>query len=354
MIFVYATSSQNTRCPFQYLYHFGDGVTDVGNSILDLPWGPSLPAARSPYGRTFPGWPTGRWGDGLIDFDYAAAEFGFPHITPSLSSNASSSNGVIFSVARSPVLDHTFFKSRGVKIPTYAVPLSLQLSWFKAHLKSVCTSPTDCANRLGNSLILLGDIEANDVGYSLIQGKSIREVRTYVPYITEAQIRATRELINMGARHIVIPGNAIIGCFPYILTAMRSNHPDAYDNMGCLKSVNDLIAYKNDNLQAAMRNLSKEFPEVSIMYGPMDEGMRQVITETLAGPFRNTTLQACCGIGGKYNYNSRRFCGSRGVPVCSNPNNYIFWDGLHMTQEASLRIVRILIQPALSTLNCAT
>ncbi|GER44242.1 GDSL-like Lipase/Acylhydrolase superfamily protein [Striga asiatica] len=273
MIFVCATSSQNTRCPFEYLYHFGDGVTDVGNSILVLPWGPSLPAARSPYGRTFPGWPTGRWGDGLIDFDYAAAEFGFPHITPSLSSNASSSNGVIFSVARSPVLDHTFFKSRGVKIPPYAVPLSVQLSWFKAHLKSVCTSPTDCANRLGNSLILLGDIEANDVGYSLIQGKSIREVRTYVSYITEAQISATR------------------------LT---------------------------------------------------------IISYVITGPFGNTTLQACCGIGGKYNYNSRRFCGSRGVPVCSNPNNYIFWDGLHMTQEASLRIVRILIQPALSTLNCAT
>ncbi|GFQ08480.1 acetylajmalan esterase, partial [Phtheirospermum japonicum] len=330
-------------CPFQYLYHFGDGVTDVGNSIKVLPWGPSLPAARLPYGRTFPGRPTGRWGDGLIDFDYAAADFGFPTITPYLSSNSSSSNGVIFSVARSPVLDHMFFKSRGVKIPPYAVPLSVQLSWFKTHLKSICSTLKDCADRLGNSLVLMGDIEANDIGYALVQGKSIKEVQTYVPYVTQAQISATREVIKMGAKQIIIPGNAPIGCFPYILTALRSNDPAAYDDLGCLKSVNDLITFKNDNLQQAINNLRKEFPDVRIMYGPMIEG-----------PYGNIALKACCGIGGKYNYDSKRFCGSRGVPVCSNPDKYIFWDGLHFTQEASARIERILIQPALTTLNCAS
>ncbi|GFP83136.1 acetylajmalan esterase [Phtheirospermum japonicum] len=300
------------------------GILPIRNSIKVLPWGPSLPAARLPYGQTFPGRPTGRWGDGLIDFDYAAADFGFPTITPYLSSNSSSSNGVIFSVARSPVLDHMFFKSRGVKIPPYAVPLN-------------------CADRLGNSLVLMGDIEANDIGYALVQGKSIKEVQTYVPYVTQAQISATREVIKMGAKQIIIPGNAPIGCFPYILTALRSNDPAAYDDLGCLKSVNDLITFKNDNLQQAINNLRKEFPDVRIMYGPMIEG-----------PYGNIALKACCGIGGKYNYDSKRFCGSRGVPVCSNPDKYIFWDGLHFTQEASARIERILIQPALTTLNCAS
>ncbi|KAL3620833.1 hypothetical protein CASFOL_035745 [Castilleja foliolosa] len=353
-IFVGGISSQNNRCPFQYMYHFGDGVTDVGNSIKVLPWGPSLPAARLPYGRTFPGHPTGRWGDGLIDFDYAAADFGFPTITPYLSSNSSSSNGVIFSVARSPVLDRTFFKSRGVQIPPYAVPLSVQLSWFKTHLKSICSTPKDCADRLQNSLILLGDIEANDIGYALVQGKSIKEVQSYVPYVTQAQISATREIIKMGANQIIIPGNAPIGCFPYILTALSSNDTAAYDDLGCLKSVNDLITFKNDNLLQAINNLRIEFPEVSIMYGPMVEGVLQVIAETSAGPYGNVALKACCGMGGKYNYSNKRFCRGRGVPVCSNPDEYVFWDGLHFTQEASARIERILIQPALTTLNCAS
>ncbi|KAK6161555.1 hypothetical protein DH2020_004936 [Rehmannia glutinosa] len=296
-------------------------VTDIGNSVRVHPWGRSHPATRLPYGTTFPGTPNGRWSDGLIDFDFAAADFGFPQITPYLSRNASSSNGVIFSVARSPVLDHHFFKSRGVKIPPYAVPL----------------------NKLGNSLILMGDIEGNDIGYPLTQGKSINEVQTYVPYVTRAQISATREVIKMGAKLIIIPGNAPLGCYPYILTALPSNDPTAYDNLGCLKSVNDLITFKNNNLQQAIINLSREFPNVNIMYGPFDEG-----------PYANITLKAYCGIGGKYNYNSKRFCGSRGVRVCSNPDKYIFWDGLHLTHEASSRIERILIQPALSTLNCTS
>ncbi|KAK6161557.1 hypothetical protein DH2020_004938 [Rehmannia glutinosa] len=351
-IFVVPTTSQNSKCPFQYLYHFGDGVTDIGNSVRVFPWGRSLPATRLPYGTTFPGTPTGRWSDGLIDFDFAAADFGVPQITPYLSRNASSSNGVIFSVARSPVLDHNFFKSRGVKIPPYAVPLSVQLSWFKTHLKSICSTPTECADKLGNSLILMGDIEGNDIGYPLTQGKSIIEVQTYVPYVTRAQISATREVIKMGAKLIIIPGNAPLGCYPYILTALPSNDPTAYDDLGCLKSVNDLITFKNNNLQQAINNLSREFPNVSIMYGPFDEGVLAVLAETSTDG--NITLKACCGIGGKYNYDSKSFCGSGGVPICSNPDKYIFWDGLHLTHEASARIERILIQPALSTLNCTS
>ncbi|KAI3465070.1 hypothetical protein Pfo_021733 [Paulownia fortunei] len=340
-ILVAATSSKNTKCPFQYLYHFGDGVTDIGNSIRILPWGPLLPAARLPYGRTFSGRPTGRWSDGLIDFDFAAADFGFPHITPYLSSNATSSNGVIFSVARSPVLDHKFFKSRGVKIPPYAVPLTVQISWFKTHLKSICSTPTERANKLGNSLILMGDIEGNDIGYPLSQGKSIKKVQTYVPYVIRALVNATRELIKMGATLLVIPGNAPLGCYPYILTALSSNDSTAYDDLGCLKSVNNLITLKNNKLQQAINNLRREFPKVRILYGPFDKG-----------PHGNMALKACCGTGGKYNYNSKRFCGSPGVPVCSNPDQYIYWDGLHFTQKAYARIEKILIQSTLSTLNC--
>ncbi|CAA0816417.1 GDSL esterase/lipase [Striga hermonthica] len=257
---------------------------------------------------------------------HAAADFGFPNIVPYLAPNSSTSNGVIFSVARSPVLDRIFFALRGILIPSYAVSLNRQLNWFKTHLRSVCASTADCRNRLANSLILLGDIEANDVGYALTQGKSINEVRTnYVPRIIQTQIDVVRELTGMGARRIIVPGSSPIGCFPYILTQFPSNDPNAYDQFGCLKSVNDLITFKNNILQQA-----------------------------LARPNRNNTLKACCGIGGRYNYNSNTFCGSPGVPVCPDPNNYIFWDGLHLTQEAQLRIEKNLIQPALAMFNCTT
>ncbi|KAG8369422.1 hypothetical protein BUALT_Bualt14G0010900 [Buddleja alternifolia] len=339
LVLARAVSSQNARCPFQYLYHFGDGFTDIGNSIHVRPSESSNPASRLPYGITTPGRPTGRWSDGLIDFDYASADFGLPHITPYLSMNVSVSyDGVIFSVARSPVLDRRFFASRGVRIPSYAISLSIQLNWFKKYLNSICSTQTDCAKRLENSLLLMGDIEGNDIGYPLAQGKSIDEVRNYVPYVIRAIINGTRMLIRMGAKLIIIPGNAPLGCYPYILTALPSNDSTAYDDLGCLKSVNNLILSKNNDLQQAMDELRKEFPNVTINYGPNGE----------------LALKACCGIGGKYNYDRSRFCGSPGVPVCPYPNQYIYWDGLHMTNLAYSRVATLLIKPSLVTLNCSS
>ena len=44
--------------------------------------------------------------------------------------------------------------------------------------------------------------------------------------------------------------------------------------------------------------------------------------------------KACCGIGGDYAFSIARMYGAPGVPVCSNPNKLISWDGVHLTQEA--------------------
>ncbi|KAI3470328.1 hypothetical protein Pfo_026991 [Paulownia fortunei] len=350
------TSSLNTtKCPFQYVYHFGDGITDIGNSINVLPWEP-VPARHSPYGITFPGWPTGRWSDGYIDFDYTAIDFGLPKIVPYLTLGASTSyDGVIFSVARSPVLSHQFFKSKGIHIAPYAVPLNGQISWFKKYLKSICSTPQDCAKRLKNSLILMGDIEGNDIGYSLTQGKSIQEVQTYVPLIIRTVISASKELIRLGATRVIIPGNGPLGCYPYILTELYTTDSTAYDDLGCLKSVNDFIVSKNHDLRQAVINLRKEFPDVVIYFGDMYDGVRSIINQTsVIGIDGNKALKSCCGIGGLYNYDSRRFCGSPGVPVCSNPNEYIYWDGLHFTQQAYYRIEHLLVQQALVDLNCTS
>ncbi|KAG8373090.1 hypothetical protein BUALT_Bualt12G0134500 [Buddleja alternifolia] len=345
LILASAVSSQHIQhvnCPFLYLYHFGDGFTDVGNSIY-VPSRTPNPAARLPYGRSSPGWPTGRWSDGLNDFDFAATDFGLPHLAPYLNMNASENyDGVIFSVARSPVLDINFFRSRGIKIPAYAaVPLSAQIRWFKNYLNSNFPSAKELANRMANSFLFLGDIESNDIGYALAQGKSIEEVQAYAPIIIDAQIKIARELISMGATRLIIPGNAPLGCFPYILTALPSNNSTDYDELGCLKSVNDLIVSKNDYLQQAIRNLNVEFPNITINYGAIYDG-----------PNGELALVACCGTGGNYSYNSNRFCGRPKVPVCRYPNQYVFWDGIHFTHHAYSRMETVLIEPALRTLGC--
>ncbi|KAK6122940.1 hypothetical protein DH2020_043317 [Rehmannia glutinosa] len=345
-------SEKTTKCPFRYLYHFGDGVTDIGNSIRVMPWF-DMPAKKYPYGKTYPGWPTGRWSDGLVDFDYTAMDFGLPFIVPYLSMDRYTRyDGVIFSVARSPVLDHSFFKSKGVVIPPYAVSLSGQMNWFRKYLQSICLKPKDCVERLENSLILMGDIEGNDIGYLLTQGKTILEVRRYVPLIIKTMIESARELIRLGAARIIIPGKRSCWIVPYILTALQTNDSTAYDDIGCLKTVNDFIVWKNNNLQDAIENLKREFPKITIYYGDMYDGVRSIIAN--ASIIGNMALKSCCGIGGKYNYNSKRVCGDKGVPVCPSPDNFIYWDGIHFTQQAYYTMEHLLVQPALGSFNCTS
>ncbi|KAL8501694.1 hypothetical protein ACS0TY_020989 [Phlomoides rotata] len=69
----------------------------------------------------------------------------------------------------------------------------------------------------------------------------------------------------MGVRRMVISGFGALGCCPYILTALPSTNPSAYDALGCLKSVNALIVSYNA-LQQAVNILKTQSPNVTILF----------------------------------------------------------------------------------------
>uniref|UniRef100_N1R2Q5 GDSL esterase/lipase n=1 Tax=Aegilops tauschii TaxID=37682 RepID=N1R2Q5_AEGTA len=56
----------------------------------------------------------------------------------------------------------------------------------------------------------------------------------------------------------------------------------------------------------------------------------------------DSTHKACCGAGGKYNYDVRRACGVEGAAVCADPSAYVSWDGIHMTQAAYKAMSRLI------------
>ncbi|KAL1538292.1 acetylajmaline esterase [Salvia divinorum] len=351
-----AQNRNNAKCPFQFLYHFGDAISDTGNSVRVQPSGPLLPPTRDPYGVTFPGSPTGRWSDGRVDIDYVAEAVGLPNIVPYLSTNASRSiDGVIFSVAGSTALNTSFFESRGIAIPPYNTPLDTQLTWFRSYLQSNCTNQTECAKRQpSNSAVLFEFSELNDIGYALVQGKSIQEVTNYVPLLVDAQIKAAREAIGLGATRVVYTTAAPLGCYPYILTALTTNDTSAYDGLGCLTAVNNVAVKFNNNLTASFLALKAEFPTVNILSADYYATVRGLITlkTPLSSGRRNPALRTCCGVGGSYNYDSSRLCGSPNVTACPNPNNSIYWDGLHFTQRVYRNVIGIQIIPALLLLKC--
>ena len=62
--------------------------------------------------------------------------FPYPDTAAYLSENGTSAKAVLFATARSPVLEPSFFETRGIKVPQFVAPMSLQIEWYKQYLKS--------------------------------------------------------------------------------------------------------------------------------------------------------------------------------------------------------------------------
>lgn len=75
-----------------------------------------------------------------------------------------------------------------------------------------------------------------------------------------------QEIIRAGATRLVVSGNFPIGCFPFVVAIFAGNDSTIYDELGCIRRANDLVAFQNNNLKAALASLRIEFPGVSIVY----------------------------------------------------------------------------------------
>lgn len=81
----------------------------------------------------------------------------------------------------------------------------------------------------------------------------------------------------MGATRIIVPGNFPVGCFPFALTALANADPGAYDDLGCLRSLNDFAVFQNNYLQGALASLRQEFPQAIILYADYYSSFRSVL-----------------------------------------------------------------------------
>ncbi|EFH49386.1 GDSL-motif lipase/hydrolase family protein, partial [Arabidopsis lyrata subsp. lyrata] len=297
------------QCPINSIYQFGDSIADTGNLIRNGP-------ASSPTLKPLP--------------------------------QRKHNVFVNFAVSGSTALNSSFFAERNLHVPATNTPLSTQLAWFKSHLRSTCHgSSSDC---LKQSLFMVGEIGGNDYNYGFFQGKPMEEIRSYIPHVVGAITAAAREVIRAGAVNVVVPGNFPVGCFPIYLTSFPVKDPKAYDDKGCLKHLNEFAMDHNNQLQGAIASLRKEFPGVAIVYGDYYNAFQYVLRSERFD--KSVALKSCCGIGGAYNYDGKRPCGAAGVPVCQNPNKFISWDGVHLTQKAYRFMSNFLNYQILSQIKC--
>ncbi|KAJ8493133.1 hypothetical protein OPV22_014854 [Ensete ventricosum] len=115
--------------------------------------------------------------------DFIAQAVGLPFVRPYLAGNCGEDfrYGVNFAVGGATALDNECFRSMGLQIIWTNYSLGAQLEWFRQLLPSLCSSDEDRGTLMGNSLFLVGEIGGNDCNHPLLQGRSIDEIKTFVP-----------------------------------------------------------------------------------------------------------------------------------------------------------------------------
>ncbi|KAH0868279.1 LOW QUALITY PROTEIN: hypothetical protein HID58_075301 [Brassica napus] len=322
---------------FKSIISFGDSTADTGN-LIGLSDPDDLPAAAfPPYGETFFHHPTGRFSNGRLIIDFIAEFLGLPFVPPFYGSqNANFEKGVNFAVGGATALEHSFLVERGIDLAFTNVSLGIQLQSFKDAMPSLCGSPSDCRNMIENALILMGEIGGNDYNYPLFLGKPTEEIRELVPLVVSTISSAITELISMGGKTFLVPGQFPLGCSTTYLQSYNTSNAEEYDSTGCLKWLNEFGKNQGDQLLVELKKLQKLYPHVNIIYADYYNILLRFIQEPAKYGFlsKPSPLPPCCGTRGSYSSLFGKTFGLKGLKCCNDPSKYVDWDSAHMTEAA--------------------
>ncbi|KAH9620009.1 hypothetical protein KSS87_003508 [Heliosperma pusillum] len=312
------------------IYQFGDSISDTGNMLMQAG---NVGCAMSPYGETFFHHPTGRCSDGLLMVDHIARALRLPLVDPYLARSGNFTHGANFAVAGATALDLSFLAAKKITAVGTSSSLLVQLGWFKSHLSKICANPSAQRQKLRNALFIVGGIGGDDYNSGGLAGQNLEDLRRLVPDVVQAISNVVKEVINLGARRIIVPGSFPVGCQPICTSGSRNGDP-SHDDLGCLKSWNDFAAFHNSQLQGAILSIQQQNPSVKVVYGDYFSALYSLLRNAPALGFDpNALYTPCCSM-----------CGSPAGTSCPNPSSRVSWDGIHMTQHAYQYVANRLLR----------
>ncbi|KAK8937779.1 GDSL esterase/lipase [Platanthera guangdongensis] len=155
----------------------------------------------------------------------------------------------------------------------------------------------------------------------------------------------TKELIKLGAKTFLVPGNFPIGCSPAALINFKNSSADDYDlTTGCINWLNEFSQNQNKQLQLELDRLRALHPHATIIYADYYTPIVNIFSNHDTTGARRAPLAACCGSGGRYNVEGPVFCGDECAIVCDDSSSYVYWDIVHMTDAANKAIACGLLE----------
>ncbi|KAL2484497.1 GDSL esterase/lipase [Abeliophyllum distichum] len=329
------------KCDFPAIFNLGDSNSDTGG--LSAAFGQAPP----PNGETFFHIPAGRFSDGRLLIDFISERLGLPYLSPYLDSMGSNfSHGANFATAGSTIRPQNTTISQSGYSPISLDVQFVQYSDFQRRSQIIrkqgffqnLLPEEDCFSRA----LYTFDIGQNDLtaGYKL--NMSTEQVKAYVPDLLGQFSNVIKYIYARGGRSFWIHDTGPVGCLPYVMDRFLVTAAQI-DKYGCASPFNDVARYFNLRLKETVVQLRKELPLSAITHVDVYAVKYYLISHANKLGFEDPFL-ACCGHGGKYNYNRFNKCGSKKVvngkeiilaKSCRNPSVRINWDGTHFTEAAN-------------------
>ncbi|KAL5552785.1 hypothetical protein UlMin_040186 [Ulmus minor] len=335
-------SGSISSCKFPAIFNFGDSNSDTGG--LSAAFG----QAPFPNGLTYFHTPSGRFSDGRLLIDFLGESLGLPYLSAYLDSVGSEfSHGANFATAGSTIRPpNTTISQSGVSPVSLDVQF-VQYSDFRTRsqkfrqkgglFEKLLPKEDDFSKGLYTFDIGQNDLTA---GYKL--NLTTDQVKAYVPDVLNQLSRVIKGVYEEGGRSFWVHNTGPVGCLPYVLDRFLVTRAQI-DKYGCATPFNDVAQFFNRRLKQALAQLRKQLPFAAITYVDVYSVKYTLITQAKKYGFEDP-LVACCGHGGKYNYNRFMKCGSKKIingkeiliaKSCRDPTVKINWDGTHFTEAAN-------------------
>ncbi|KAG4112609.1 hypothetical protein ERO13_D13G171800v2 [Gossypium hirsutum] len=318
-----AISSTQVEAAARAFFVFGDSLVDNGNNNY---LATTARADSPPYGIDTPSrHPTGRFSNG----DALGSEPTLPYLSPELKGDKLLV-GANFASAGIGILDDTGIQFMNI------IRMFKQFQYFEEYQNKLADLVgKDEAQRIVSEALVLITVGGNDfVNNYFLVPFSARSCQFNLPDYVRYLISEYRKLLM-----VLVTGTGPLGCVPAEL-AMRS--PSGQ----CATELQQPAALYNPQLVEMVNGLNSQLGANIFIAANTQQQTSDFISNPGAYGFTTSKI-ACCGQGP---YNGLGLCNQLSN-LCSNRNEYVFWDSFHPSERANGIIVDMILNGSTNYMN---